>query len=129
MSEGACNATFELLAACNSSLAVLQSDFAECTCAAGLAASSDSDAANPCVVDPTQVYGQTLHIVAIFVVLLSSAVGAGFPLLCKHFPGVRLDPFLICLGKCVGTGVVLACALVHMLQPSSQSLTSPCVPW
>ncbi len=29
----------------------------------------------------------------------------------------------------MGTGVVLACALVHMLQPSSQSLTSPCVPW
>ena len=28
----------------------------------------------------------------------------------------------------MGTGVVLACALVHMLQPSAQSLTSVCVP-
>jgi hypothetical protein len=128
MSGATCDAALEQLAACNASLAALQNEYATCTCAAGLA-ESDSAGANPCVMDPSQTYGSTLHVVAIFVVLLASAVGAGFPLLCKHFPGVRLDPFYICLGKCIGTGVVISCALIHMLQPSSQSLTSPCVPW
>jgi len=41
----------------------------------------------------------------------------------------RVHPYFIILGKCTGVGVVLACALVHMIQPSNASLTSPCVPY
>jgi len=56
-------------------------------------------------------------------------LGAGIPLLSKHVKFFKVDPFFICLGKCMGIGIILACALVHMLQPASQSLISPCLPW
>jgi len=41
----------------------------------------------------------------------------------------RFVDIAITLGKCMGTGVVLACGYVHMLQPSNTALTSPCMPF
>ena len=70
-----------------------------------------------------------LHVAAVFVVLIASSLGAGIPLLAKYHPGFDLDPYYIMLGKCMGIGVVISCGLVHMLQPASESLTSPCLPW
>jgi len=95
---------------------------------------NDSYVACGCGVDPCAsleviVYNQGLHIGAIFIVLAASVIGAGVPLLAKYSPVFRIPPYVICLGKCMGIGVVLACALVHMIQPASASLTSPCVPW
>ena len=113
--------------ACNSSFAALSTAFDACGCPA---AAADAYAyVDPCAVDTSVVYGQSLHIAAIFIVLIASSLGAGIPLLSKYHPGFSLDPYVICLGKCMGTGVILACALVHMLQPSNQSLTSECVPY
>jgi len=41
---------------------------------------------------------------------------------------LRMSRFFIAIGKTFGTGIVLACALVHMLLPAVESLTGPCVP-
>ena len=70
-------------------------------------------------------YNQDLHIAAVFVILCASCLGAAIPLLIKRNPDSRLDPFLVILGKCLGTGVVLAAAFIHMLSPASTSLASP----
>ena len=41
--------------------------------------------------------------------------------------------FFVCrsrvLGKATGIGIVMACGLIHMLQPGSQSLTDPSLGW
>ena len=91
------------------------------------------DAANaaydPCGVLQPPDWTLGLHIAAVFVVLIASTTGAGVPLLAKYHPGFDLNPIWIIIGKCMGIGVVLACGLVHMLQPSNVSLTSPCLPW
>ena len=92
-------------------------------------ANANAAYADPCAVLLPPDWTLGLHVAAIFVVLVASTIGATIPILAKYHPGFSLDPYVIMLGKCMGIGVVLACGLVHMLQPSSESLTSPCVPW
>ena len=90
--------------------------------------SAPSDAgSNPCAFVLPQ-YDVPLHIASVFIILVCSALGAGIPIVLKY-SGSRIGELPIVFGKSIGTGVVLACGFVHMLQPSSQSLTSPCVPW
>ena len=90
-----------------------------------MTAASDDD---PCGTTVAVTYGQPLHVAAIFVVLVASILGVAIPLLGKASKRWSVGAFVIACGKCAGTGVILSCALVHMLQPSNQSLTSPCVP-
>lgn len=82
-----------------------------------------------CKSDLATDFNQGYHIGAIFVILVASALGSGIPVLSLHVPIFRVSPYLIILGKCMGIGVVLSCALIHMLLPGSESLTSSCVPW
>lgn len=42
---------------------------------------------------------------------------------------LRMPGYALCVGKTIGTGILLACALVHLLQPAAQALTSACVPY
>jgi len=77
-------------------------------------------------------YDLGLHVGAIFIIMGTSLVGVTAPLLVKRAAAQsdsQMSGYWIACGKLVGTGVVLACSLVHMLQPSAASLTSPCVPW
>ena len=71
---------------------------------------------------------QGLHIASFFIVLVASALGVAFPLMAKYNKKLNIHHYSVILGKCAGTGVILACALVHMIQPSNASLTSECVP-
>jgi len=93
---------------------------------------SSSSSATQGDVDPCAFvlpeYSVPLHIAAVFIILVASALGAAIPIVLKY-SGSRIGDLPIVFGKSVGTGVVLACGFIHMLQPSSQSLTSPCVPW
>jgi len=84
---------------------------------------------NPCAITENTAYDKGLHIAGVFIILVASGLGAALPIGAKYLRFLGVDPYYICLGKCMGSGVVLACGLVHMLQPSSASLTSPCVPW
>ena len=101
----------------------------QCSAANVDAGSFLSSQADPCgaILPPDWTLG--LHVAAVFVVLIASSIGACVPLLAKYHPGFDIDPYWIMLGKCMGIGVVLSCGLVHMLQPASESLTSPCLPW
>jgi len=83
---------------------------------------------DPCAAVALDGYSQGYHIAAVFIILVASLLGAVIPILSKYTRFIRISPYQICFGKCVGIGVVLACALVHMLQPSNESLTSACVP-
>jgi solute carrier family 39 (zinc transporter), member 1/2/3 len=85
----------------------------------------DSD---PCAHVEISAYDQSLQIASIFILFAASAIGVALPLLPKYSKTLSVNPYLIVLGKCAGAGVMLACALVHMILPSNEALTSECVP-
>jgi hypothetical protein len=68
-----------------------------------------------------------LRIASIFIVLACSAAGV-LPSLVMGKQATGLASRAITMCKTVGTGVVLSCALIHMLVPGVESLTSECVP-
>ena len=113
--------------ACNQSIAeaqtllTLQEAFVTCGCT--------NVTTDPCAIDIAIDYSQGLHIGAVFIILFCSTLGAAVPLFSKASERYGASKYVITVGKHVGTGIVLACALIHMLQPASQSLTSICVPW
>jgi zinc transporter 1/2/3 len=75
-----------------------------------------------------EIYNQDLHIAALFIIFAASMLGSFAPLLGKYIPRFVIHPFIIVVGKCLGIGILLACALVHMLQPSNAALTNECLP-
>lgn len=84
------------------------------------------EGAYPCV--PEEIsYDFGLHLGAIFAVLVASVAGVFSTLVGKHWSVLRLHPYIVMVGKTAGTGVVLACGFVHMLQPANASLTSDCI--
>jgi len=87
------------------------------------------DGGDPCSGLAMTDFSLPLRIAAVFIVLAASLVGAAVPIVAKRcaVDGLVFTRILM-LGKAVGTGVVIACALVHMLQPSAESLTSACLP-
>ena len=81
-----------------------------------------------CGENATGTYSRAYHIGAIFIILSVSALGVGSTLAGKHFRRLAMSPLTVALGKTMGTGVVLATALVHMLLPAHESLTNSCLP-
>lgn len=90
---------------------------------------TDSEAAaeDECAADSINGYNQGLHIGALFIILAVSALGTALPLLGKYISWLRLHPYVICVGKSLGIGIILACALIHMLAPGNEELTNKCL--
>ena len=86
--------------------------------AAGMHDTAATDDGDPCANDPSESYNTPLHIGAVFIILVSSTLGVTIVLAGKSCPALRMSPLFIALGKTLGTGIILACALIHMLQPS-----------
>jgi len=83
---------------------------------------------DPCAYIEAPDYSLGLHVAAVFIILFASFLGSLSPLSGKYIPLLKVHPLVIVYGKCIGTGIILACALVHMLQPAAQSLASTCLP-
>lgn len=69
-----------------------------------------------------------MHVGAIFIVLVVSFLGIATTLIGDTFPKLRLSAYVLSLFKTFGTGIILSCAMVHMLQPAVVSFASPCLP-
>ena len=90
---------------------------------------TDDDPAEEVVEDPCAGAApdvSPLRIASIFILLVCSVAGLLPSLMGKQVAGLASRAITLC--KTVGTGVVLTCALVHMLLPGVESLTSECVP-
>lgn len=74
------------------------------------------------------MYSVPLHVGAIFVVLFASLIGTGFPLLGKRVPALDIPEYVYVLGKCLGTGVMVAVGFVHLLGDAAQNFRVWCVP-
>ncbi|KAJ1981215.1 hypothetical protein H4R35_000813 [Dimargaris xerosporica] len=73
-------------------------------------------------------YDVALHIWAIVLVLVVSAVGAVAPIAGTRYPRLRIPPMVLEIGKHFGTGVVLATGFIHLLPDAQANLTDPCLP-
>lgn len=83
---------------------------------------------DPCNASSTSTTMLSFRIGSIFIILVCACIGVLFTLQTKYFTIFQLSPYAICFFKSIGSGILLACSLVHLLQPASQSLTSPCLP-
>jgi zinc transporter 1/2/3 len=93
---------------------------AECECT--VSADEDSDKSS----------ALKLKIIAIFSILVSSAVGCAIPSLGRKIPALRPDTDLFFAVKAFAAGVILATAFVHILPDAFEKLGSPCLvdgPW
>jgi solute carrier family 39 (zinc transporter), member 1/2/3 len=87
---------------------------------------SDSSA-DPCALSLPENYSAGIHVGAVFIILIASLVGSGAPLLAKRVPALAANPHAVVVGKHIGTGVLMALALVHLLVPALEALTNECL--
>ena len=67
------------------------------------------------------------RISAIFVILVSSAFGAFFPILSSKYSFIRMPPWCFFIAKYFGSGVIVATGFIHLLEPASDSLGEECL--
>ncbi|ATY63278.1 Fe(2+) transport 3 [Cordyceps militaris] len=73
-------------------------------------------------------YDLPLHVVGLFLILASSLLGAGFPVVAKRFKALKIPPSIFFACKHFGTGVLIATAFVHLLPTAFGNLMNPCLP-
>ncbi|OAA81052.1 Fe(2+) transport protein 3 [Akanthomyces lecanii RCEF 1005] len=76
----------------------------------------------------TTEYNLPLHVVGLFLILGSSLLGAGFPVVAKRFKALKIPPSIFFACKHFGTGVLIATAFVHLLPTAFGNLMNPCLP-
>ncbi|KAJ3669048.1 hypothetical protein LUZ60_010998 [Juncus effusus] len=92
-----------------------------------LLAKSDCD----CSIDESDTdksKARTLHIIAIFSILIASSIGCTIPVLGKRFPALSPEKDYFFLIKAFAAGVILATGFIHILPDAFDKLTSPCLP-
>ncbi|OAQ62419.1 membrane zinc transporter [Pochonia chlamydosporia 170] len=68
-----------------------------------------------------------LRIASIFIILVASLVGALTPVLLARQTKMHVPKFTFFICKYVGTGVIIATAWMHLLDPAIDQLGDPCV--
>ncbi|QPG76268.1 hypothetical protein FOA43_003654 [Brettanomyces nanus] len=67
------------------------------------------------------------RISSVFVILITSAFGSFFPILSSRYSFIRLPQVCFFLAKYFGSGVIVATAFIHLLEPASDNLSSECL--
>ncbi|KAJ2832215.1 hypothetical protein GGI24_001311 [Coemansia furcata] len=80
-----------------------------------------------CLSSGVDDWNTKLHIGAIFIVLAASGIGSFLPVLGHYVPSLHIPKSALTLGKFLGTGVILATALIHMLPEGADALGNPCI--
>ncbi|RIA85179.1 Zinc/iron permease [Glomus cerebriforme] len=75
-----------------------------------------------------RTYNLGLHIGALFIILLTSSLGAFLPVISANFPSFRVPNSVFFFCKHFGTGVITATAFIHMLPSSFEMLSNECLP-
>lgn len=67
------------------------------------------------------------RISSVFVILITSLAGTYFPIISSRYTCLKMPDWCFFFGKFFGSGVIVATAFVHLLQPASESLSDPCL--
>ena len=62
-----------------------------------------------------------------FVIMVTSAIGTLLPLLSSKYSFIRLPPMVYFICKYFGSGVIVATAFIHLLEPAADSLGNKCL--
>ncbi|KAI4601319.1 hypothetical protein KJ359_012509 [Pestalotiopsis sp. 9143b] len=68
-----------------------------------------------------------LRISSIFVILVSSLLGAILPVVLARSRRINVPPVTFFIAKYFGTGVIIATSIMHLLVPAFDALSSPCL--
>lgn len=79
--------------------------------------------------DPDNDYDGRMgaRISAIFVILVSSAIGTFLPLLSSRYSFIRMPSWVFFIAKYFGSGVIVATAFIHLLEPAADALGNECL--
>ncbi|KAJ2359301.1 hypothetical protein IWW50_000023 [Coemansia erecta] len=80
-----------------------------------------------CYASGVEDWNKGLHIGAIFIILAVAGLGVFLPVLGQFVPQLHIPRTVLTLGKHLGTGVIIATALIHMLPGAYESLNNPCI--
>lgn len=67
------------------------------------------------------------RISAVFVILVTSSFGSFFPILSSRYSFIKLPWQAFFFVKYFGSGVIVATAFIHLLQPANQGLSDECL--
>lgn len=67
------------------------------------------------------------RISSVFVVLVASSFGAFFPILSSKYSFIRMPSWCFFIAKYFGSGVIIATAFIHLLQPANEALSDECL--
>ncbi|CAL9737123.1 zinc-regulated transporter 2 [Monosporozyma servazzii] len=87
----------------------------------------DSSSLPPCAAENDFDGKTNLRILAVFMILISSAIGSFFPVLSSKYSFIRLPDWCFFIAKFFGSGVIVATAFVHLLQPANEALDNECL--
>ncbi|KAL3438590.1 Zinc/iron permease [Aspergillus tetrazonus] len=87
-----------------------------------------SDGKSSCGSIKQGAYNTSLHVMALFLILVLSTLACSFPILARRFPRLPIPRRFLFLSRHFGTGVLIATAFVHLLPTAFVSLTDPCLP-
>lgn len=68
-----------------------------------------------------------LRIAALFIIWVTSSIGAVFPVFAKRHEGLKIPDWVFFICKFFGSGVIIATAFIHLLGPAEEALKNPCL--
>jgi zinc transporter 1/2/3 len=88
---------------------------------------ADEDAVVSCQTESDYDGRDNLRVLALFMILISSAVGSFFPLLSSKYSFIRLPNWCWFIAKFFGSGVIIATGFIHLLEPAADALGNECL--
>lgn len=67
------------------------------------------------------------RISAVFVIFAASGIGAFLPILSSRYSFIKMPPWAFFIFKYFGSGVIVATAFIHLLQPANEALSDDCL--
>ncbi|KAI9148036.1 ZIP zinc/iron transporter [Paramyrothecium foliicola] len=83
--------------------------------------------ADNCSGDAVDLSHQGLRIASIFIILVASLFGALMPVFLARQQKMHVPKLTFFICKYVGTGVIIATAWMHLLEPAADNLGDPCL--
>ncbi|KAI8071360.1 Zinc/iron permease [Gongronella butleri] len=91
---------------------------------------AQQDVSEQCSAESLGDYNMGLRVGSIFIILLTSAVGAFTPMIihrARRYEKNSAQDWVLLVAKFFGTGVILATAFIHMLPDAMANFNSPCL--
>ncbi|CCV00285.1 unnamed protein product [Malassezia sympodialis ATCC 42132] len=86
-----------------------------------------ADDEDVCVGAVNDVDNMGVRIGAIFVILVTTSLFTLFPIVTKRIPRLTIPQFIYDFAKYFGSGVIIATAFIHLLEPAADELSQPCL--